>query len=242
MPRLIIHALPHDDESTRRERRPIIQTAQRRRPAYETRDDPSNQSLPISNPDSGFAIWKLKSGGQRLTRKMRLRSPDNEKVGSQRLAASCEPAKWRQLRHNFLGGDMAYRAGTWLTETALAGWSERTRTRIFGDLLRKPTKDDRPVRHHPDVVGDRKRHVTFCSTRKRSRLPSRIPRLSADRAVPANDTRLPPIHRPKLYGPLSEASGACRLVKGHMGDSEGCPDRSGLDPPSRSTGLQLRLL
>jgi hypothetical protein len=25
--------------------------------------DPSNQSLPISNPVSGFAIWKLKPGG-----------------------------------------------------------------------------------------------------------------------------------------------------------------------------------
>jgi hypothetical protein len=49
---LIPGLLPHD----------YIQTAQRRRPAYETRDDPSNQSLPISNPVSGFAIWKLKSG------------------------------------------------------------------------------------------------------------------------------------------------------------------------------------
>ena len=99
---------------------PIIQTAQPRRPAYEPRDDPSNQSLPISNPVSGFAIWKLKSAGQRLTRKMRLRSPDNEKVGSQRLAAS-----------PLSGGNYAtiFSAGTWLTETSLSGWGDRTRTR-----------------------------------------------------------------------------------------------------------------
>jgi hypothetical protein len=50
---------------------------------------------------------------------MRLRSPDNEKVGSQRLAAS-----------PLSGGNYAsiFSAGTWLTETSLSGWGGRTRT------------------------------------------------------------------------------------------------------------------
>src|SRR4051812_48462309 len=73
-----------------------------------------------SNRVSGFAFWKLQFRDQRLARKMPLRSPDNEKLGSQRLTAS-----------PLSGGNYAtiFSAGTWLTETALAGWGGRTRTR-----------------------------------------------------------------------------------------------------------------
>jgi hypothetical protein len=72
-----------------------------------------------SNRVSGLAFWKLQFRDQRLARKMPLRSPDNEKLGSQRLAAS-----------PLSDGNSAtiFSAGTWLTETALPGWGERTRT------------------------------------------------------------------------------------------------------------------
>src|ERR1700719_1243878 len=51
---------------------------------------------------------------------MPLRSLDNEKFGSERLTSS-----------PLSGGNYAtvFSAGTWLTETALSGWGERTRTR-----------------------------------------------------------------------------------------------------------------
>jgi hypothetical protein len=73
-----------------------------------------------SNRVSGGAFWKLQFRDQRLARKMPLRSPDHEKLGLQRLAAS--PLN---------GGNYAtiFSAGTWPPETGLAGWACRTRTR-----------------------------------------------------------------------------------------------------------------
>jgi len=69
---------------------------------------------------SGFAIWKLKFGGQRLSRKMRLRSPNKEKFGLQTLTDI--PLS----RGNVV---TIFSAWTWPTETALAGWAGRIRTR-----------------------------------------------------------------------------------------------------------------
>src|SRR4051794_14252310 len=81
--------------------------------------DSSNQSLLNSNRVSGLAIWKLKLRGQRLVRKIRLRSPNNEKFGLQRRAGI--PLSSGNLVTIFS-------ARTLLTETALVGWGGRTRT------------------------------------------------------------------------------------------------------------------